>query len=134
MAAAEEKNPVPTVDLIIRFGGGVVLIRRKYPPPGWALPGGFVEVGESLEEAALREGWEETGLSITLLRQFHSYSDPSRDERKHTITTVFIAEGKGTLAAADDAAEAGIFTPDNLPSPLAFDHEKILRDYFNERY
>ena len=131
---AESNHPVPTVDLIIRFGGGVVLIRRKYPPPGWALPGGFVAVGARLEEAAVREGGEETGLSITLLRQFHSYSDPARDERKHTITTVFLADGSGTLAAADDAAEAGIFTPENLPDPLAFDHGKILEDYFTGRY
>ena len=128
------EHPVPTVDLIIRHGGGIVLIKRKYPPHGWALPGGFVEVGESLEEAAAREGKEETGLDVTLLRQFHSYSDPARDSRRHTITTVFIAEGAGTLEAADDAAEAGIFTEGNLPEPIAFDHSEILEDYFSKKY
>ena len=130
----ERKSPRPTVDLIIRRGGGVVLIRRRYPPTGWALPGGFVEIGESLEEAAVREGKEETSLEIILERQFHTYSDPSRDPRRHTITTVFIAEGTGELKAADDAAEAAVFTPDTLPTPLAFDHEEILRDYFSKKY
>ncbi len=127
-------HPVPTVDLIIAVGGGIVLIRRKYPPHGWALPGGFVEVGETLEEAALREGEEETGLRIRLLRQFHSYSDPARDARRHTITTVFLAEGDGELKAADDAAEAAVFLPGGLPSPLVFDHAEILKDYFAGRY
>lgn len=130
----ERRNPRPTVDLIIRREGGIVLIRRRYPPPGWALPGGFVDIGESLEEAAVREGREETSLEITLERQFHTYSDPSRDPRRHTITTVFIAEGRGELKAADDAAEAGVFPPDALPTPLAFDHEEILRDYFSKKY
>lgn len=130
----ERKSPRPTVDLIIRREGGIVLIRRRYPPPGWALPGGFVEIGESLEEAAVREGREETGLEITLERQFHTYSDPSRDPRRHTITTVFLAEGTGELKAADDAAEAGVFPPDTLPTPLAFDHEEILSDYFSKKY
>ena len=130
----ERRNPRPTVDLIIRREGGIVLIRRRYPPPGWALPGGFVDIGESLEEAAVREGREETSLEITLERQFHTYSDPSRDPRRHTITTVFIAEGSGELKAADDAAEAGVFPPDALPTPLAFDHAKILQDYFSKKY
>ena len=127
-------HPIPTVDLIIRREDGVVLIRRKYPPRGWALPGGFVEVGESLEEAAVREGREETGLEIRLLRQFHSYSDPARDPRRHTVTTVFLAEGEGDLEAADDAAEAGVFQRGSLPSPIVFDHARILDDYFKGRY
>jgi len=128
------EHPVPTVDLIIRRGGGVILIKRRYPPHGWALPGGFVELGESLEEAAIREGGEETSLEIKLLRQFHSYSDPSRDRRRHTITTVFIAKGEGELKAADDAAAAEVFTSDSLPSPIAFDHSQILEDYFSNKY
>ncbi len=128
------KHPLPTVDLILLHGGGIVLIRRKFPPPGWALPGGFVEIGESLEEAAAREGEEETSLTIGLIRQFHSYSNPLRDLRRHTITTVFLAEGEGELRAADDAVDAGVFTPGTLPSPLAFDHGQILDDYFKGRY
>ncbi len=128
------EHPLPTVDLIIRKGDRVVLIRRRYPPHGWALPGGFVDVGESLEEAAIREGREETSLDIRLVRQFHCYSDPRRDPRRHTVTTVFIAEGEGELRAADDAAEAGVFSRESLPEPLAFDHAQILEDYFNERY
>ena len=131
---SRQEHPVPTVDLILRYRGGIVLVRRKYPPPGWALPGGFVETGESLEAAAIREGGEETGLTISLVRQFHSYSDPARDQRRHTITTVFLAEGEGELQAADDAAAAGIFTAGDLPSPLAFDHARILDDYFKGRF
>ena len=130
----KREHPLPTVDLIIREGDRVVLIRRRYPPHGWALPGGFVDVGESLEEAAIREGREETSLDIRLVRQFHCYSDPRRDPRRHTVTTVFIAEGEGELRAADDAAEAGVFSRESLPEPLAFDHAQILDDYFNERY
>ena len=126
----EKKKPAVTVDVIIEYGGGVVLIKRKYPPEGWAIPGGFVEYGETLEEAAVREVKEETGLDVKLLLQFFTYSDPGRDPRRHTITTVYIASGTGRLKASDDAAEAGVFTEGNLPSPLAFDHEKILNDYF----
>jgi len=107
------------------------LINRKNPPFGWALPGGFVEYGESMEHAAVREAKEETSLEINLKSQFHTYSDPRRDSRKHTITTVFIATAQGEPVAADDAKEIGIFTKDTLPNSLAFDHESILNNYFN---
>lgn len=127
------RNPVPTVDIIIESGGGIVLIKRKNPPFGWALPGGFVDYGESFETAARREAKEETGLDVELIRQFHTYSDPDRDPRQHTASTVFIARAEGTPKAGDDAAEARIFTSDDLP-PLAFDHAKILDDYFHKRY
>jgi ADP-ribose pyrophosphatase YjhB (NUDIX family) len=128
-------HPYPTVDMIIEMGnGGIVLIKRKNPPFGWALPGGFVDCGESLEDAAIREAREETSLEITLKNQFHTYSDPRRDPRQHTITTVFIATAKGTPDAADDALEIGIFQKDNIPQPLAFDHSNILIDYFNNIY
>lgn len=130
----EFRNPVPTVDVIIEVGDlGIVLIRRKNPPLGWALPGGFVDYGESLEEAAVREAGEETSLPITLTGQFHTYSNPGRDPRRHTITTVYTARADGTPRAGDDAAEAGIFRQGALPSPLAFDHAEILADYFKRR-
>ncbi len=129
------RNPFPTVDLIIELEGkGIVLIRRKNPPFGWALPGGFVDYGESLEAAAVREAKEETGLVVTLIRQFHSYSDPARDPRQHNISTVFIAKAGGTPKAADDAADVGIFREETLPAELAFDHGKILEDYFRGCY
>ncbi|MFH7326880.1 NUDIX domain-containing protein [Desulfurivibrio sp. C05AmB] len=126
------RNPVPTVDIIIELAGGIVLIQRKNPPPGWALPGGFVDYGESLEEAAVREAREETGLEIRLLRQFHTYSDPGRDPRLHTISTVFVASAQGEPKAGDDAARAAVFTRADLP-PLAFDHAAILADYFRQK-
>ena len=126
------KHPSPTVDIIIEMqGGGIILIKRKNPPFGWALPGGFVDYGESLEDAAVREARKETSLDITLTSQFHTYSDPQRDPRKHTITTVYLAKAEGTPVAADDAQEIGIFTRENLPLPLAFDHSKIVTSYFN---
>lgn len=128
----KHKNPLPTVDIIIETKGGIVLIQRKNPPYGWALPGGFVDYGESLEEAAVREAKEETSLDITLLKQMHTYSDPSRDSRFHTITTVYIAKSEGTLKADDDAKECGIFNKSNIPEPIVFDHKDILMDYFNK--
>jgi 8-oxo-dGTP diphosphatase len=127
------KNPVPTVDIVIEHPQGLVLIERAKPPPGWALPGGFVEYGESLEEAALREAEEETGLKVRLLGQFHTYSDPDRDPRQHTITTVYIAAGAGAPRAASDAARLAIFPPQDLPDNLAFDHSRILADYLKVR-
>jgi 8-oxo-dGTP diphosphatase len=129
------RNPAPTVDIIIETSPRqVVLIRRKNPPHGWALPGGFVDYGESLEHAAVREALEETGLEVCLVRQFHSYSDPSRDPRGHTITTVFIGRAQGMPVGADDAAEAQVFSIDDLPSPIVFDHQQILMDWTRGRY
>ncbi len=128
-------NPLPTVDIIIELTGGkVVLVKRKNPPQGWALPGGFVDYGESLEEAAVREAREETGMEVKLKRQFHAYSDPNRDPRHHTITVVFIAEAEGEPRAGDDAAEVASFDPRDPPSPMAFDHGDILKDYVEGRY
>jgi 8-oxo-dGTP diphosphatase len=123
------RNPTPTVDIIIETEGGIVLIERKNPPYGWALPGGFVDYGECFEDAARREATEETGLAVTLALQFHTYSDPKRDARQHTASTVFIATADGRPVAADDAVHAGVFHRDNLPE-LAFDHGRILQDYF----
>ena len=125
------RNPIPTVDIIIEIESkGIVLIKRKNPPYGWAIPGGFVDYGESLGEAALREAKEETNLDVELKKQFHTYSDPKRDPRHHTISTVYIAKGKGIPEPKDDATEIGIFTESNLPNEIAFDHRSILRDYF----
>jgi 8-oxo-dGTP diphosphatase len=123
------RNPAPTVDAVILLPGDrVVLVRRRNPPHGWALPGGFVDDGEPLERAAAREAEEETGLPVVLLEQFHSYSDPSRDTRRHTISTVFLASASGEPRGGDDAAEARAFTWDALPAPLVFDHREILAD------
>ena len=131
---ATRKNPLITVDTIIEIDGGIVLIRRKNPPYGWAIPGGFVDYGETLEDAAVREAKEETCLDVDLVRQFHTYSDPKRDPRHHTVTTMFIATASGTPKAADDALEIGIFTRDNLPEDIAFDHREVLEDYFEGKY
>jgi ADP-ribose pyrophosphatase YjhB (NUDIX family) len=126
------RNPFPTVDIVIETEGGIVLIRRKNPPYGWALPGGFVDYGETLEMAAIREAKEETSLDIELISQIGAYSDPARDPRCHTISVVFHARAKGRARAADDAIEIDIFNRDNLPDDLAFDHDKILSDYFEK--
>jgi len=129
------RNPIPTVDIIIEIEpGSVVLIERKNPPYGWAIPGGYVDYEESLEQCAVREAKEETSLDVTLVRQFHTYSDPSRDKRHHSISTVFIATAKGTPRGADDAIQAALFTKWNLPANIAFDHRRILEDYFSGRY
>jgi len=129
------QNPIPTVDIIIEIESkGIVLIKRKNPPYGWAIPGGFVDYGESLEEAAFREAKEETNLNIELIRQFHTYSNPKRDPRHHSISTVYVAKSKGIPQAKDDAIEIGIFTESNLPGEIAFDHLSILQDYFKSTY
>ena len=132
------KNPIPTVDIIIEMEdsdrqSGIVLIKRKNPPHGWALPGGFVDYGESLEEAAKREAKEETSLDIQIISQMFSYSNPKRDPRFHTITTVYIAKARGTPEAKDDAVDIGVFSKEEIDFPLAFDHAKILEDYFHNR-
>lgn len=135
------RNPAPTVDIIIELEDpatgrvrGIVLIERKNAPLGWAIPGGFVDYGESVEHAAEREALEETSLAVRLVRQFHVYSDPARDPRQHTISTVFIARAQGEPAGADDALVARVFDIDALPEPLVFDHGLILDDYRNGRY
>lgn len=128
------KNPIPTVDIIIEIESkGIVLIKRKNPPYGWALPGGFVDYRESLEEASVREAKEETDLDVKLIGQFHTYSDPKRDPRHHSISTVYIAKAEGTPQARDDAAHIGIFNEPSLPDEIAFDHRSILRDYFKSK-
>lgn len=128
------RYPVPTVDIIIEIENGkVILIKRKNQPHGWAIPGGFVDRGESLEEAAAREAKEETSLEISDLHQFHTYSAPARDPRFHTISTVFTAKASGRPKADDDAVKIGIFGEEELPDEIAFDHRKILADYFSAR-
>jgi 8-oxo-dGTP diphosphatase len=125
------RTPLTTVDTIIEISsGGIVLVERKNPPHGWALPGGFVDDGESLELAAVREAKEETCLDVTLIEQFHTYSDPRRDPRHHTVSTVYLAIADGAPQGGDDAKDAKVFIENELPSPIVFDHSKILADYF----
>ncbi|MBC2710949.1 MAG: NUDIX hydrolase [Desulfosarcina sp.] len=127
------RNPLPTVDIIIEVKGGIVLIERKNPPHGWAIPGGFVDYGESVENGAVREAREETGLNVRLKDLLYVYSRPDRDPRHHTLTTVFVATADGMPVAADDAINAGVFSAKTLPVPLVFDHADILVDYFQYR-
>jgi 8-oxo-dGTP diphosphatase len=117
------------VDVVILLPGDrVVLVERRFPPPGWALPGGFVDVGETMEAAAVREAREETGLGVELTDLLWVYSDPRRDPRRHTASAVFLGRAAGEPRGGDDAAEARAFAWDALPSPLAFDHAEILAD------
>jgi len=106
-----------------------VLIERKYPPHGWAVPGGFVDVGETVEHAAIREAKEETGLDVELIVLLGLYSNPARDPRNHTVTAVYLATAHGEPSAADDAKNCGLFTFDSLPAVLAFDHAQVIADY-----
>ncbi len=132
------RNPAPTVDILVelidRPHRPLVLIERRYEPLGWALPGGFVDYGESLEAAARREALEEISLAVELLEQFHVYSDPGRDPRQHTISIVFLAAATGEPQAADDAKSLAVFAPWQLPEPLCFDHAQILQDYRRYRH
>ncbi|AFZ03981.1 NUDIX domain-containing protein [Calothrix sp. PCC 6303] len=132
------RNPAPTVDIIIelidRPHRPIVLIERHFEPLGWAIPGGFVDYGESVEVAAKREALEETALEVELIEQFLVYSDPSRDARKHTISIVFIATATGEPQAGDDAKGLKIFEPWCVPNNLCFDHDRILRDYWQHRH
>lgn len=121
------------IELIDLPGRPFVLIERANPPFGWAVPGGFVDVGETLEQAAIREAKEETCLDVKLMALLGIYSNPQRDPRNHTVTAVYIAEAKGAPQAADDAKNCGIFTFDNLPGQLAFDHDQVIADYRHYR-
>ncbi|ASC70679.1 Bifunctional NMN adenylyltransferase/Nudix hydrolase [Halomicronema hongdechloris C2206] len=132
------RNPAPTVDLIIelldRPHRPIILIERHNPPYGWALPGGFIDYGESAEAAARREAQEETSLEVTLVEQFFVYSDPQRDPRKHTLSVVFIATARGIPKAGDDAKHLAWFHSWDMPTSLCFDHDRILGDYWQYRH
>lgn len=123
-----KKSPRVAVDFIIKFNSGIVLVKRKNFPKGWAIPGGFVDYGETIEQAAIREAKEETNLDIEIESLLGVYSDPKRDPRGHTISPAFICKGKGSLKAGDDAEEAKIFKLDEIPD-LVFDHNKIIEDF-----
>lgn len=125
----QPRNPYPTVDVIIEVTGGIVLIERANAPRGWAIPGGFIDYGECAEDAARREAMEETGLEVELVKLLGVYSRPDRDPRHHTMSVVYLARAEGQPTGQDDAADAGVFTVDTLPSPLCFDHGEILADY-----
>lgn len=131
------RNPAPTVDIIIELidqpGRPIVLIERQNEPYGWAIPGGFVDYGESIETAAIREAEEEVSLKVELIEQFYVYSDPHRDSRQHTLAIAFIANAKGKPVAADDAKNLGMFNQWNMPRNLCFDHDQIMQDYWNYR-
>lgn len=128
-------NPIPTVDIIIELDNTqkIILIKRKNPPLGYAIPGGFVDYKETVEDAAIREAFEETNLNVKLKYLLGVYSDPRRDPRNHTISTVFVATAKGEPKAGDDATGIVIVDPQKITFPLCFDHEKIIADYLRVR-
>ncbi len=130
---SDRRNPFPTVDVIIEVEDGIVMVWRKNTPYGWAIPGGFIDYGEKAETAAVREAREETGLEVQLVRLLGVYSDPKRDSRFHTISTVFVGAASGTPVGADDAADAAVFTEETLPDEIVFDHREILGDYFRSK-
>jgi ADP-ribose pyrophosphatase YjhB (NUDIX family) len=125
------KSPLVATDCIIRYQGGIVLVERKYPPPGWAIPGGMVEIGETVEQAVRREMKEETNLELENLKLFGVYSDPKRDPRFHVISIVYTADGVGELQGGDDARLARVFKLDELPEEIPFDHREIITDYIS---
>lgn len=130
----QRTTPFVTVDMIIELPEGIVVIERLNPPYGWALPGGFVDIGESLESAARREAKEETNLDLEDLVQMHTYSDPKRDPRFHTVSTVFIAKGVGQAQSGDDAKNLKIVPyADLLKIDYAFDHKEVVKDYLKYR-
>ncbi len=128
---SQYKNPYPTVDVIIEMDDKIIMIKRKNPPVGLAFPGGFVDAGELLEMAAIREAKEETGLEINLIDLLYVYSHPARDPRHHTLSVTFIASAKGNPSAGDDANECLVVDPRNLPEDPVFDHVRILEDYLH---
>ncbi|WP_144866197.1 NUDIX domain-containing protein [Hyella patelloides] len=131
------RNPAPTVDIIIelidRPHRPIILIERKNIPYGWAIPGGFVDYGESVENAAIREAKEEVSLDVELVEQFYVYSDPARDLRQHTLAIVFLATATGNPTAADDAKSLAVYHQWEIPTNLCFDHDRIMTDYWRYR-
>ncbi len=128
------RNPVPTVDVVIELADGgdgppIVFIERRNPPRGWALPGGFVDYGETVEQAAVREAAEETSLAVELVHLLGVYSDPARDPRQHTLSVVFVGRARGVPAAGDDAGQVVVAPAQSPPGRLCFDHQRIVNDY-----